>query len=132
MMNSRLMRMPTMAPSGRPQRRESPGDSDVEMIVWLLRNRLCRSCVGDTGVGLVGHGSRRGLRNRGFHSGMPGGARALPVPTSILADAEGRLEALEVSGRKRQAGQVDDALQVDGEVAGNLYPHRRLPLEHSA
>ena len=31
--------MPTMAASGRPQRRESPGDSDVEMIVWLLRNR---------------------------------------------------------------------------------------------
>jgi hypothetical protein len=34
---------------------------------------------------------RLGLRNQGFHSGMPGGAKALPVPTSILADASGRV-----------------------------------------
>ena len=32
-----------------------------------------------------------GLRNRGFHSGIPGGAKALPVPTSILADATGKV-----------------------------------------
>jgi peroxiredoxin len=32
---------------------------------------------------------RFGLRNQGFHSGMPGGAKALPVPTSILVDAGG-------------------------------------------
>ena len=31
------------------------------------------------------------LRNRGRHSGVPGGAPALPVPTSILADASGRI-----------------------------------------
>jgi peroxiredoxin len=34
---------------------------------------------------------RFGLRNQGFHSGLPGGAKALPVPTSILADGEGRI-----------------------------------------
>ena len=34
---------------------------------------------------------RFGLRNRGIHSGMPGGAKALPVPTSILADAAGKV-----------------------------------------
>jgi peroxiredoxin len=34
---------------------------------------------------------RFGLRNRGFHSGVPGGAKALPVPTSILVDASGRV-----------------------------------------
>ena len=32
---------------------------------------------------------RFGLRNRGFHSGIPGSAPALPVPTTILADATG-------------------------------------------
>jgi peroxiredoxin len=32
---------------------------------------------------------RFGLRNRGFHSGPPGVPKALPVPTSILADAAG-------------------------------------------
>ena len=30
-----------------------------------------------------------GLRNTGFHSGMPGGAKSLPVPTSLLVDANG-------------------------------------------
>ena len=34
---------------------------------------------------------RFGLRNRGIHSGLPGGVKALPVPTSILADASGRV-----------------------------------------
>lgn len=34
---------------------------------------------------------RFGLRNQGFHSGPPGAAKALPVPTSILADATGRV-----------------------------------------
>jgi peroxiredoxin len=34
---------------------------------------------------------RFGLRNRGFHSGIPGGAKALPVPTSVLADAGGKV-----------------------------------------
>ena len=33
-----------------------------------------------------------GLRNRGIHSGPPvGGPPALPVPTSLLVDAEGRV-----------------------------------------
>jgi peroxiredoxin len=32
-----------------------------------------------------------GLRNQGFHSGPPGKAKALPVPTSILADGDGRI-----------------------------------------
>ena len=32
---------------------------------------------------------RFGLRNLGIHSGIPGGAKALPVPTSILAGSDG-------------------------------------------
>jgi len=34
---------------------------------------------------------RFGLRNRGFHSGPPGGAKALPVPTSLLVGASGKV-----------------------------------------
>ena len=30
-----------------------------------------------------------GLRNTGIHSGIPGGAKALPVPTSLLVGADG-------------------------------------------
>ena len=34
---------------------------------------------------------RFGLRNTGMHSGIPGGAKVLPVPTSVLADANGKV-----------------------------------------
>jgi len=29
------------------------------------------------------------LRNQGFHSGIPGQAKALPIPTTVLIDAKG-------------------------------------------
>jgi peroxiredoxin len=32
-----------------------------------------------------------GLRNQGIHSGPPGGAEALPVPTSLLIDGNGKV-----------------------------------------
>ncbi len=38
-----------------------------------------------------------GLRNQGFHSGMPGGAKALPVPTSVLTDDKGTVLWLDQS-----------------------------------
>lgn len=33
--------------------------------------------------------TRLGIRNQGFHSGIPGQAKALPIPTTVLIDAEG-------------------------------------------
>jgi len=30
-----------------------------------------------------------GIRNQGFHSGIPGEAKALPIPTTVLIDASG-------------------------------------------
>ena len=38
-----------------------------------------------------------GLRNKGFHSGMPGGAKALPVPTTVLTDDKGTVLWLDQS-----------------------------------
>ena len=29
------------------------------------------------------------IRNKGFHSGIPGGAKVLPIPTSVLVDSRG-------------------------------------------
>ncbi len=44
-----------------------------------------------------------GLRNQGIHSGLPvGGAKALPVPTSILADADGRVLWIDQSENYQQ------------------------------
>jgi peroxiredoxin len=33
--------------------------------------------------------TRLGIRNQGFHSGLPGQAKALPIPTTVLIDAGG-------------------------------------------
>ena len=40
-----------------------------------------------------------GLRNQGFHSGIPRDEiEALPIPTSLLVDADGTVLWMEVSG----------------------------------
>ncbi len=51
---------------------------------------------------------RFGLRNRGIHSGVPGGAKALPVPTSILAGSDGTVLWMDQSEnyQRRSAPEV--------------------------
>lgn len=53
---------------------------------------------------------RFGLRNQGFHSGIPGQAKALPVPTSILADAEGRVLWIDQSENYQRRSDPDYVL----------------------
>ena len=53
---------------------------------------------------------RFGLRNRGFHSGLPGGARALPVPTSILVDAGGTVRWIDRSENYQRRSDPDHVL----------------------
>lgn len=53
---------------------------------------------------------RFGLRNRGFHSGIPGGAKALPVPTSILADSEGTVLWMDQSENYQRRSDPDIVL----------------------
>ncbi len=38
-----------------------------------------------------------GIRNQGFHSGMPGGPPALPIPTTALVDAGGTVRWIDQS-----------------------------------
>ncbi len=51
-----------------------------------------------------------GLRNRGFHAGMLGGAKALPVPTSILADAAGKVLWMDQSENYQRRSDPDYVL----------------------
>ncbi len=53
---------------------------------------------------------RFGLRNSGFHSGMPGGARALPVPTSLLVDASGTVVWMDQSENYQRRSAPDVVL----------------------
>jgi peroxiredoxin len=43
-----------------------------------------------------------GLRNTGIHSGIPGGAKALPVPASLLVDADGKVVWMDQSENYQQ------------------------------
>ena len=55
-----------------------------------------------------------GLRNHGFHSGIPGGAKALPVPTTLLVGADGRILWIDQSEnyqRRSDPTRVRAALQ---------------------
>ena len=53
---------------------------------------------------------RFGLRNQGVHLGKPGGAKALPVPTSILADAAGRVLWMDQSANYQRRSDPDYVL----------------------
>ena len=62
---------------------------------------------------------RFGLRNKGMHSGMPGGAKALPVPTSILADAAGKVLWMDQSENYQRRSDPDYVL---GALNAHLGP----------
>jgi peroxiredoxin len=61
-------------------------DTPKELRVGRSKHGLGAIMLSDRELAVT---DRFGLRNRGFHSGMPGGAKALPVPTTILTDAGG-------------------------------------------
>lgn len=48
-----------------------------------------------------------GLRNMGIHSGVPGKAKALPVPTSMLVDATGTVLWMDQSENYQQRSDPD-------------------------
>jgi peroxiredoxin len=48
-----------------------------------------------------------GLRNLGAHSGPPGKAKALPVPTSLLVDAEGKVVWMDQSENYQRRSDPD-------------------------
>jgi len=51
-----------------------------------------------------------GIRNQGFHSGIPGGARALPIPTTVLVDAGGIVRWIDQSENYQRRSDPDRVL----------------------
>ncbi len=51
-----------------------------------------------------------GLRNQGIHSGPPFGAEALPVPTSLLIDGDGKVLWMDQSEDYQQRSGPDSVL----------------------
>lgn len=59
-----------------------------------------------------------GLRNKEFHSGLPGGAKALPVPTSLLVDAQGKVLWIDQSENYQRRSDPDYVLSALREHLG--------------
>jgi peroxiredoxin len=51
-----------------------------------------------------------GIRNQGFHSGIPGGASALPIPTTVLVDAGGVVRWIDQSENYQRRSDPDRVL----------------------
>ena len=48
-----------------------------------------------------------GIRNQGFHSGIPGEAKALPIPTTVLIDASGMVRWIDQQANYQQRSDPD-------------------------
>ena len=59
-----------------------------------------------------------GLRNKGRHSGIPGAAPALPVPTSILTNAQGEVVWIDQSENYQRRSDPDFVLGALREYLG--------------
>jgi len=51
-----------------------------------------------------------GIRNQGIHSGLPGGAKVLPIPTTVLIDAGGIVRWVDQSENYQRRSDPDYVL----------------------
>ena len=85
-------------------------DTPKAIRAGRAKHGLSARILSDRGLDVT---DRFGLRNQGIHSGMPstlGGAKALPVPTSILANSEGRVVWMDQSESYQRRSDPDTVL----------------------
>jgi peroxiredoxin len=79
-------------------------DTPAQIRAGRGKHGLGATMLSDRDLALT---DRFGLRNRGVHSGLPGGAPALPVPTSILVDAGGTVRWIDQSENYQRRSDPD-------------------------
>ena len=90
-------------------------DTVGELQAGRPKHRLGATMLSDRELEVT---DRFGLRNRGVHTGKPGGeVKALPVPTSILADAEGKIVWIDQSENYQRRSDPEIVL---GALRANL------------
>ena len=84
-------------------------DTPDELAKGHKRHKLGATMLSDRNLDVT---DRFGLRNQGIHSGPPPpiAARALPVPTSVLANSEGRVVWMDQSENYQQRSDPDHVL----------------------
>ena len=84
-------------------------DTPDELAKGHRKHRLGATMLSDPDLEVT---DRFGLRNKGIHSGPPPpiGVRALPVPTSLLVDANGRVLWMDRSASYQRRSDPDYVL----------------------
>ena len=84
-------------------------DTPNELAKGHGKHRLAATMLSDRELEVS---DRFGLRNAGLHSGPPPpiGAKALPVPTSLLVNAEGRVVWMDQSENYQRRSDPDYVL----------------------
>jgi peroxiredoxin len=59
-----------------------------------------------------------GIRNQGIHSGMPGEAKVMPIPTTALVDAEGMVRWIDQSENYQRRSDPDYVMTAIREHLG--------------
>lgn len=82
-------------------------DSPRQLRVGHVKHNLGALMLADRNLEVT---NTFGLRNTGIHSGPPGGAQALPVPTSLLIDGNGTVLWMDQSENYQQRSDPDTVL----------------------
>jgi peroxiredoxin len=84
-------------------------DTPSELVKGHRRHQLGATMLSDRELEVS---DRFGLRNKGLHSGPPPpvGAKALPVPTSLLVNADGRVLWMDQSENYQRRSDPDHVL----------------------
>ncbi len=88
-------------------------DTPSELRRGHLRHGLGATLLSDPKLDVT---DRFGLRQQGLHSGIPGKAPALPIPTSILANAEGEVVWMDQSENYQRRSDPDTVLRALREL----------------
>lgn len=90
-------------------------DTPRQLRVGHVKHNLGALLLADPQLAVT---DKFGLRNTGIHSGLPGGAKALPVPTSLLADASGTVVWMDQSENYQQRSDPETVLNALREHLG--------------
>ncbi len=79
-------------------------DTPAKIRAGKKKHGLQAVLLADPDVSVV---DELGIRNQGFHSGIPGAAPGLPIPTTVLVDAAGVVRWIDQSENYQRRSDPD-------------------------
>lgn len=82
-------------------------DTPAQIAAGMKRHKLQAIMLSDRNAELI---DAFGIRNQGIHSGVPGQAKVLPIPTTALVDAQGFVRWVDQSENYQRRSDPDYVL----------------------